>query len=86
MLLEKYPTQCITIGDMVEFYESSFENEMVFGFIGAENDANVVGVEWLTKEVLPRIYEMEPQSRCIIAGGICGRIKDDRYYTKNRKG
>ena len=81
-LLEKYPTKCITIGDMVEFHGSSSESEMVFGFIGAENDANVVGVEWLAKKVLPLIHEMEPLSRCIIAGGICSRIKGDRYYTK----
>lgn len=81
-LLEKYPTRSITIGDMVEFHGSSSESEMVFGFIGAENDANVVGVEWMAKKVLPLIHEMEPQCKCIIAGGICNRIMDDRSYIK----
>ena len=81
-LMKSSPTRCITLGDMVEFYKSNSGEDMVFGFIGAENDANVVGVQWMGKEVLPIIYKMEPESKCVIAGGICNLIEDNKYYTK----
>lgn len=81
-LMKAHSTLCITIGDMVQFHKSRMGNDEVFGFIGAENDANVVGIEWLAKEVLPIIYKMKPESKCIIAGGICGWIPDNKYYTK----
>lgn len=81
-LMEESSTHCITLGDMVEFHKSNRGKEMVFGFIGAENDANVVGVQWLANNVLPIVHEMEPESKCVIAGGICNLIENNKYYTK----
>lgn len=81
-LMRGYATQCITLGDMVEFHKSKSGNEKVFGFIGAENDANVLGIEWLAKEVLPIVHKAMPESKCIIAGGICKLIDDNKYYNK----
>lgn len=81
-LLDNSLTQCITLGDMVEFHGGGKKDNKVFGFIGAENDANVLGIEWLVKNVLPVVLEREPNSKCIVAGGICDLIKDSPYYTK----
>lgn len=81
-LLNHSSTQCITLGDMVEFHKGKVTDNKVFGFIGAENDANVLGIEWLIKNILPIVLEKEPDSRCIIAGGICDLIKDSPYYKK----
>lgn len=80
--LKKLPVQCITLGDMVEVYKSECINEKTIGFIGAKNDVNVLGIEWLVREVLPFVYKMEPECKCIIAGDICGVISDNDYYTK----
>lgn len=80
--LKNCSVECITLGDMVEFHKSSSGKKKVFGFIGAENDANVVGVHWLAEEVLPLIYEMDPECRCVIAGGICNLISEHPYYVK----
>lgn len=81
-LMKKKRTQCITIGDMVEFHKSKAGKEKVFGFIGAENDPNVVAVKWLVDKVLPLVHKMEPGYKCIIAGGICNRIPNNEYYKK----
>lgn len=80
--LKKFPVQCITLGDMVEFHKNKYINEKIIGFIGAKNDVNVLGVEWLTKNVLPLVYQMEPDCKFIIAGDICALICDSEYYTK----
>lgn len=81
-LMKGHSTQCITLGDMVEFHKSEVGDEKIFGFIGAENDANIVGIEWLAKEVLPIVHKMVPESKCIIAGGICKLVSDNKYYSK----
>lgn len=81
-LLRGTTTHCITIGDMVEFHKSKNVNKKIFGFIGAENDANVLSIEWLVKKVLPTVFEKEPECKCIVAGGICKLIDDNKYYTK----
>lgn len=81
-LMKRQQTQCITIGDMVEFHKSKEGDEKVFGFIGAENDANVVAVKWLADKVLPIVHKMQPEYICIIAGGICNRVPDNEYYKK----
>lgn len=81
-LMKKQQTQCITIGDMVEFHKSKEGNGKVFGFIGAENDANVVAVKWLADKVLPIVHKMESEYICIIAGGICNRVPDNEHYKK----
>lgn len=81
-LMRGYATQCTTLGDMVEFHKSKSGDEKVFGFIGAENDANILGIEWLAREVLPIVHKMMPESKCLIAGGICKLVSDNKYYTK----
>lgn len=81
-LLGNSHTQCITLGDIVKFHGERETDNKVFGFIGAENDANVLGIEWLVKNVLPVVLEREPNSKCVIAGGICDLIKNNPYYTK----
>lgn len=81
-LMRRHTTECITLGDLVGFHKSKSGDEKVFGFIGAENDANVLGIEWLAREVLPIVQKMEPKSKCIIAGGICKLVGDSKYYTK----
>lgn len=81
-LMKRRQTRCATIGDMVEFHKSKDGGKKVFGFIGAENDANIVAVKWLADKVLPLVKKMEPEYKCIIAGGICGRIPDNEYYNK----
>lgn len=81
-LLEKSSTRSITIGDMVEFRKSKKVGKKIFGFIGAENDANVLGIEWLVKNVLPLVLQKEPDSKCMIAGGICDLVDDSSYYVK----
>lgn len=81
-LMKKQRTQCITIGDMVEFHKSKAGNKKTFGFIGTANDPNLFAVKWLTEKVLPLIHKMEPEYKCVIAGRICGQIPDNKYYTK----
>lgn len=81
-LIKKQRTQCITIGDMVEFHKSKVGNEKTFGFIGTANDPNLFAVKWLAEKVLPLVHKMEPEYKCVIAGRICGQIPDNRYYTK----
>lgn len=81
-LMKKKPIQYVTIGDMVEFHKSKIGNEKTFGFIGSENDPNMLAVKWLVEKVLPLVHKMEPEYECIIAGGICDRIPDNKYYRK----
>ncbi len=84
-LMKNQKTECITIGDMVEFHGSKEGNEKRFGFVGTENPPNVFAVKWLVEKVLPLVREMEPEYECIIAGRICGGIPDNPYYSKMGK-
>lgn len=81
-LMKKQRTQCITIGDMVEFHKSKAGNKRIFGFIGSKNNPNVFAVNWLAEKVLPLVHKMEPEYQCIIAGHICDQVPDNKYYRK----
>lgn len=75
-LLRGTNTEVLTIGDLVEERKSETGQEYVYGMIGAENRPNIIGVEWFSKNVLPIVLDQIPQSKFILAGGICDCIPD----------
>lgn len=45
-----------------------------FVFLGSENDANVESIGWFISDVFPLVVKARPQSRLIVAGGVCRRV------------
>lgn len=81
-LLKGTNTKSITIGNLVEMKDSSYIEEKTIGFFGAVNDPNEFAIKWFIQSVLPLIREKEPESRFVIAGGICKKVPDSKDYVK----
>ncbi len=81
-LLENTDTIAMTVGNLVERHESNEVKEKNYGFIGAVNDANKYALEYFINKILPLIKEKEPESKFLIAGGICNTIPDSVNYKK----
>lgn len=81
-LLKNTNTITMTVGNLVEPHESNEVKEKNYGFIGAVNAANEYALQYFINKILPIIKEKEPQSRFLIAGGICNTISDSADYTK----
>lgn len=75
-LLKGSSTKVLTIGDLVEERKAEKGQNYIYGMIGAENRPNILGMEWFCAKVLPIVLEKCPQSKCMIAGGICKCISD----------
>lgn len=75
-LLKNTDTQVLTIGDLVERRPVSECSTDRYGFIGAKNRPNILGLEWFCNKVLPIVREREPGSQFIIAGAVCDCIPD----------
>lgn len=81
-LLKNTDTIAMTVGNLVELHESNEVKEKNYGFIGAVNAANEYALQYFINKILPIIKEKEPQSKFLIAGGICNTISDSADYTK----
>jgi len=55
-------------------------NAKNYGFIGAGNVPNTVGVMWFIRNVLPIIKNSVPDSNFVLAGGVCNNIPKGNYY------
>lgn len=81
-LLKGTKTKSITISNLVELKDKYVVTEKVYGFMGHDNDCNMVAVKWFIENMLPKIREQEPNSRFILAGAICQHIPDGEGYEK----
>lgn len=84
-LLKDTPVRVLTIGDLVENKHADIGRDFSYGFIGANNRPNVLGLEWFCKKVLPFVQNKCPNSKFVVAGGICDCIPDyPRVYKMGR--
>jgi len=75
-ILKGTNTNVLVIGDLVEKRPSSNCNNFYYGCIGAKNKPNILGLEWFCTKVLPIILKKCPESKFIVAGGVCDCISD----------
>lgn len=81
-LLKGTNTKSITIGNLVEMKDSPYIKARTYGFFGAVNDPNEFALKWFIQSILPLVREKEPESRFMIAGGICKKVPDSDDYVK----
>lgn len=75
-LLKNTDTKVLVIGDLVEERRLPVCDNYCYGCIGAKNKPNILGLTWFCENVLPIVREKCPESRFMIAGGVCGCIPD----------
>jgi glycosyltransferase involved in cell wall biosynthesis len=81
-LLEGTGTKCITVGNLIEKHDNKFICNNTYGFLGSINDANITAVNTYIKEILPMVKERIPNSKFVIAGGVCTKVPDGDDYIK----
>ena len=45
-------------------------------FLSGSNEYNQNGLRWFVNEVYPKIQHLHPDAKLLVAGGICGAVKD----------
>lgn len=75
-LLKDTSTKVLTLGDFVEKKKVAKGKDFTYGFIGANNEPNIIGIEWFCTKILPIVLKKCPNSQLVIAGGVCDCIPD----------
>lgn len=79
--IKQKETKVLTVSHLVQTQACvpNYDADNTAVFFGSHNPANVEGLAFFVKNVLPNIINEKPDFRLYVAGTICDRIKSDQY-------
>lgn len=82
--MQGYETKVVTIGHMLPVGEPlPLARNSAAVFVGSTNTINQDGVRYFIREVLPRVWEMQPEFQLWLVGDICQTIADTKGVLKH---